>query len=98
MCIFQVQNKGPRNPGIRAIAGVFAVSASGDVQGAKYLTGVGDRSFCVKISTWGSKFEAVCMSYIVSIFNVGDTYFSQKREIKFREVTPTNSKLAVGEK
>lgn len=98
MCIFQVQNKGPQNPRIRATAGVYAVSASGDVQGAKYLTGVGDRSFCVKISTWGSKFEAACMSYIVSIFNIGDTYFSQKRKIKLREITPTNSKLAVGEK
>lgn len=98
LCIFQVQNKGPQNPGITATAVVFAVSASGDVQGGKYLTGVGDRGFCVKISTWSSKFEAVYMSHIVSVFNIGDTYFSQKRKIKFREFTPTNSKLAVGKK
>lgn len=30
--------------------------------------------------------------YIVSIFKLGDIYFSQKGKIQFRDITPTNSK------
>lgn len=32
---------------------------------------------------------------MISIFNLGDAYFSQKGKIKFREITSTNSKPAV---
>lgn len=35
------------NPEMAAIAGAFAVSASGNVQEDKYLTGVGDKNCCV---------------------------------------------------
>lgn len=35
-----------QNPGMAATA-AFAVSASGIVQGDKYLTGVGDKNCCV---------------------------------------------------
>lgn len=34
----------PRNPGMAATTGVFAVSPSGNMQGDKYLTGVRDRN------------------------------------------------------
>lgn len=39
------------NPEMAATAGDFAVSASGNVQGDKYLTAVGDKNFCVQITT-----------------------------------------------
>lgn len=36
-----------QNPGMAVTAGVFAFSASGNVQGDKYLTGIGNRNSCV---------------------------------------------------
>ena len=37
----------PQNPGMIATAGAFAVWASGNMQGDKYLTGVWDGNCCV---------------------------------------------------
>ena len=37
----------PQNPGMTATAGAFAVWASGNMQGDKYLTGVWDGNCCV---------------------------------------------------
>lgn len=39
--------KRPQNPRMAVTAGVFSFSASGNVQGDKYLTGVGNRNCCV---------------------------------------------------
>lgn len=86
-----------QNPGMTVTAGAFTVQASGGIREDKYLKGLGWKLLCLKSYT-GALHVGDCVSHMVSIFNLADTCFSQKRNIQFREVTPTNSKLKVDKK